>query len=178
MIAPVVVNRNIAADLRWYFCESEGEMSAPSNFSAMIKILQNGGPSGGTPSTDLSESAIDAAVRARRIRRALQQLPNDQCLILRAAFSECAPIRPFGDLTGIVPLTVAAQCAWAISNSDKSLTEWLCRLAYRYVNGIGDTLRRDRCLIRHIQREAGHMQGNALRRYERASKQSKRELVN
>jgi hypothetical protein len=143
-----------------------GDMGLQSNFEAMRARMQVGGRTGGKPIVDIDERCLKAAAREKRIRRALERLPDHVVAILVHAFGpDTREIPVFGRATGVVPLTLAARRTWASSGTTRSLEEWLVRLVIRVHTGKGDDPVVDRALLQSIREEADRLLATALRAY-------------
>ena len=155
-IAELCVDPRSAADLRWYWTWSDGELGMRSSFGPMVARLQCGGRSGGKPITEIDDRVLEAAARARHISRALALLSNRDHVALRAAFGPSAPIEPVPGLGLVAPVAPLTRCAWQAhrdSHTDRPIEEWLLRLAHRAAQR-GDVAACDRVLAREIVAEA------------------------
>lgn len=118
------------ADLRWLFCDAEGQMGLRSSLGPMLDRLAEGRVSAvqaGTP--DLAESAYLAATRAKRIQRVLSTLETRHQTTLRAALgpglpaagaAEWEPLR-----TGVLSVSLVLLTAQRHHVTRETLREWL-----------------------------------------------------
>jgi hypothetical protein len=111
----------IAADLRWVFRDSEGELGLKSNFGGMIASLEGGGWTP-KPTHEVDERRLQAAERRRRILEVLDAIPVWARVVLSITYR-------YADgenlLVGI--LTVTAQ-EHRRSRTVRSLADWLERI--------------------------------------------------
>jgi hypothetical protein len=190
------------ADLRWLFLESEGELGVRSNFEPMRARLECGGRTGGRPILEIDERSLDAAEKARYLRRAFEAMrvgcacplavacPRDsrECRLLRAAFGgeEMAGPRAqvvygaLGPAAGVAPETataIRAHAAYLAALCDAgahrlSPREWLSRLCLRAAQG--GACVGDAVLVRAIRREADALLVEVLRRFSGARRRVRR----
>jgi hypothetical protein len=113
-----VTDHDVAADLRWFYRDSEGAMGLHSNFSAMIAQLEGGGfhP---VASYEANYSAVQAAARAREIGKALERCAVWVRVVLGLAFR-----RASGEQRLTCALVSAVQ-EHKRSKSRRQLPDWL-----------------------------------------------------
>lgn len=123
------------ADLRWYFNEADGDMGLKSSFGPMVARLEAPLSRGGALIVDIDERKLNAASRARTVKRALECLPLDAQHVLRAAYTARpdSPQRPdalkrWRDLAGVVEASEAAKATHKKSRSTRPFLEWLERI--------------------------------------------------
>jgi hypothetical protein len=109
-----------AADLRWLFSESDGELGLRSNFGALVAGLEGGGHSASV-SHEVSDRVMESAERARTIRRALESVPDWARVVLGVAFR-----RADGELALMAALTSAAL-EHRRSRTKRPIQEWLAK---------------------------------------------------
>lgn len=129
------MNPHEQAELRWALRWADGDMGVRSTFSATLACLELGVShlEGGVMSTDLSERAVLAAGRERRVRRALGALPRRFRLVLELAHGPhwTGPtLAEFGRATPVALLAPAATAAWQQSGHRGSLPEFLTWLSW------------------------------------------------
>lgn len=163
-------NRRIESDLNWYWTWSEGEISAPSNFMAMVTAIRLGCTvRGGPQRTDLDEGRLEAASRARPISRALASLSTADRRVLYAAYGPHACELPvFGRSAPVAALTAVARTAHRDSHTSRSMEDWLVRLAWRVSNREGNRVLEDSATANAIATEANAMLFKATRSYSNA----------
>jgi hypothetical protein len=108
-------------------------MGLRSTFPAMIRRLQLCGASTTSDSCEMSEVAFDAARRARRIKRVLDELDARTLITLRCAFNtETLPeLLPYGLLAGVVLHSTVSGEEHVRSGTKRPIAEWLARLPLR-----------------------------------------------
>ena len=124
----------VEASLRWFFLFSDADMGLRSNFPAMAYRIQVGPASSGPASYEMPERMIDAARKARRIKRVLDGLDDRTRELVRLAFGldeVPSEMKPYGFLARLVAQTQAAVEEHAKSQSSRSLADWLGRLPKR-----------------------------------------------
>ena len=111
-----------AADLRWFFLESDGEMGLRSNFGAVVAGLEGGGHTARV-NHDVADRVMAAAERARHIRRTMEAeaVPVWAQVVLRVAFR-----REDGELALMGALTSAVR-EHRRSRTKRSIEEWLAK---------------------------------------------------
>lgn len=111
-----------SADLRWYFRDSAGAMGLRSNFGGMVAQLEGGGFHQ-RAGYEADQRALEAAERAREIRKALDASPVWAQVVLRIAY------RLMDGERRLIGITTSAALAHARSRSKRELGEWLekCR---------------------------------------------------
>jgi len=151
-------------DLGWYWACSDGELSSPSNYMAMVSAIRLGRASAvSQSSTDLPEVRLQAAARARVISRSLAAVGADDRSVLFAAFGPYARELPvFGAVAPVAALTTAAEKAHRASNSARHLGDWLVRLAWRVSKRQGNQLAEDLATAFAINAEADKRLRNAI----------------
>lgn len=110
-----------AADLRWYFRDSPGELGLRSNFGGMVASLEGGGWTP-KPTHEVEERRLQAAERARRVLRALEGCPVWARVVLSIAYRYAD-----GEQRLIGALSAAAQ-EHRRSRTKRSLADWLERM--------------------------------------------------
>lgn len=116
--APARLSRADVGDIWWFFCASEGELGAKSNYGSMVAVLQNGGPIASDPwgAIDDAGSRALAAARHRRVEDTLREVPRSMIRVLHA----CHATDPkawtgwarFGESAGAAQFTerAASEC--------------------------------------------------------------------
>lgn len=148
----------IGAELRWYWRESHGELGLRSNFTSMVARLEGGAAPQAVPEVD--GRRLEAARRARRIARRLEEMPAHlvRALWLVFAAPESAGLR----LVAIdEPECVEAHVR---SRSKRKRAEWYDRLTK--AAQLGYDIERRRLWIR-IQAAADKRLCEALDAYRR-----------
>jgi hypothetical protein len=120
-------------DLQWFFNQSESDMGMRSTYPAMIRRLRLCGASTSRESYEMSEVMFDAARRARRIKRVLDQLDTRTLITLRCAFhTEPVPeLMAFGLLAGVALHSTVSGEEHVRSGTKRPIAEWLARLPLR-----------------------------------------------
>ncbi len=163
------IDPEIVTALGWYFSNgAESVMGLRSNFNSMVMQLKLCGAGNHNTVPDVEEKWISAASRSRAIRNALEKCTTDQRVALRAAFLDPRHVEPFGIATGIAPLTDAAHSAWIASGTNRTLTEWLYRLARRCVENRGNPTIQDRETIQAVQDQANLILLQAVKTFRNA----------
>lgn len=153
-------------DLRWYWRESEGELSPPSNYAWMVRCLE-----GGATTNDLlvdweipESRRLQAARRQRAVQRRLSRLTPTDCHVLHAALGPWSGpmLTCFGSVTPLAPHLPTTKALWDdLGRPDESVEIWTVRLAYAAGKGRkAATLR-----ATQIRREAERIYAEALQRY-------------
>jgi hypothetical protein len=159
----------IAADLNWYWIWSEGEMSPPSNYSAMVSAISLGPRPASYPSTEMDEGRLKAATHARLISRTLENVSNEDRRVLFGAFGPFARKLPvLGESAPIAALTRTAAAAHRASNTSRSFGDWLVRLCWRVSKHQGDKPIEDSATLHSIAGEARRVLEGALAAYHKA----------
>lgn len=88
----------VAARLRWYYCEAEGELGLRSNFGDQLERAHSAGgrnrgskPLGAAHALGVTDRQLDAASAVREIEDRLHSLPRAMRLTLEAAFGPGLP---------------------------------------------------------------------------------------
>lgn len=117
----------VAAELRWYYREAEGDMGLRSNFGPMVTRLQ-GLTGGGALHLELDGRQVAAAGRARRVKAALVQLSVTHWGVLAVAYGQ-----PGGalNLVGIIAMLKSTETEHQLSRTTRPLPDWLERLGRR-----------------------------------------------
>ena len=178
-LADLVVDHGAEGALRWFYTWADGELGMKSNFGAMVAQLE-GGHAGGGSIDDVENrmlERLEAAGKARRIRRAFERLSGPQFWILRTTFGPGARELPgLGVIAPLAPYTVAALRAHAESGTDRTIEEWLVRLCYRCSRTCPCGARKkrraeekatlaDRAALESIRREGEALLRSALSRF-------------
>jgi hypothetical protein len=179
----------IEADLRWVLSgEADGEVSGLcSNFGTMTNSLQRRSeaalvrdplhtihvstrpPAISAFDCEPHWHAVEAAGRARLVRRALEAAGDTATAVLRAVYG----VRPapggtaFGAAATLAPYAPVAQRAWRRSGTDRGFLEWLVRLSWRVSTGNGRTPE-DTKTAAAIRAECDELLGTACRAYQHA----------
>jgi len=152
--------RVVEDDLTWYFNWSEGELAAPSNYSAMVNAIRLGLTSGHANRTPdaIDNGRLDAVTKSRRIKRALDRLSPIHLRVLYAAFGPDAhDLPPLGIVAPLAPLTIRAQQAYRDSKTTRSIEDWLVRLTHRASKNLGAHVEQDRRTANAVAAEAMQM---------------------
>jgi hypothetical protein len=161
----------IGSDLNWYWTWSEGEMSAPSNFTAMANAISLGRSPASYPSTEMDEGRLHAATRARFITRILEHVGDQDRRVLFLAFGPFARKFPvLGDAAPVAALTRTAVAAHHASESSRSFGDWLVRLCWRVARRLGDHVIEDSATLHTIAAEANAKLEKALAAYRDAER--------
>lgn len=115
-----------AADLRWLFTQSGGELGLRSNLAGLVARIEGGGGSYGAPEMDTRR--IDAATRARAITKALVSIPQAFARVLFLAFAPSAETPEAHRLHYIAIETDECLEAYVRSRSTREVGEWFARL--------------------------------------------------
>jgi len=170
-----MVDRRVESDLDWYFNCSDGELSAPSNFSAMVTVITVGYSAHRQPASDVSVGRLEAAALARSISRALQQLTALDRRVLRVVFGPSALDLPIlGRTAPLAPATLVAQAAYAESRTTRSMEDWLVRLTWRASQRVGDRVAEDSATAHAIAAETYGLLSKALRAFDDIERPSRR----
>jgi len=173
-------------DLDWHFNSAAGAMGFRSGYGAMVAALE-GMLDTGYHSYEISEHALAAATKDRRISRALSLITPAAQSTLRRYFTGACPLHPLAALTRAareaywrvpgtaptpgMPTASAAPRAKAVSILRKRLKpkkpkpefgEWLSRLAQRLRVQPSSV---DRSLALRITTEADSLLNAALQEY-------------
>lgn len=148
------VHQRWAADLRWLFSEADGEMGLRSNFGALVAGLEGGGHSARV-CHDVADRTMEAAERARTIRRALEDVPVWARVVLGVAFR-----RADGELALMAALTSAAS-EHRRSRTKRPIQEWLAKTR-------DNKSRERRLLYARLRSEASDVVEEALDLFARA----------
>jgi hypothetical protein len=109
--APARLSRADAGDVFWYFCLSEGDLGAKSNYGAMVAVLQAGGQLDSDPWAAIENAASRAmaAARHRRVEDALREMPRSMIRVLHACHATApnawAGSAIFGEAAGAAQFT-------------------------------------------------------------------------
>lgn len=143
-------------ELGWYWTCSDGELSSPSNYMAMVSAIRLGRASAVSQSaTQLPDNRLQAAARARVISRSLSVVGAEDRSVLFAAFGPYARELPvFGAAAPVAALTTAARKAHQDSCSARHIGDWLVRLAWRVSKRQGNRLAEDLATASAINAEA------------------------
>lgn len=145
-------NEQAAANLRWYYRLSDGEMGLQSNFGSLVARLEGRGGTG--QQTEIDGRRLEAAARARRISKALEKLDQVPRKALRAAFGGGEAL----DLVSVVLMLPEASEAHRRSRTSRPIREWLKKLC-----ATADPVRRRMFL--ELSRAAEQMVDSALSRF-------------
>lgn len=160
------------AELRWVFSEADGDIGLTSNYGAMVGLLEVGSRSGSSQPAayEIDVERIEAAGRERRIRLALDAIGHRHAQVLRVQYGPGrAPELPaFGELAGLAMFTSAAHRAHQASGTNRSLPDWLARLAERVRRNRAASDVRDLMVVNEIRREAEALLVAASGAYARA----------
>jgi hypothetical protein len=121
----------VVTELRWLFVESDGALGLRSNYSGMVARLQAFRSGGFAKPFEYEDQTIEAATRARRIRRALERAGAAHARTLAATYGPTVPaelVDPFGDLAGLVSDSATARATYEASSTTRRYVEWLARL--------------------------------------------------
>jgi hypothetical protein len=159
--------QRVEEDLEWFWNWAEGELDAPSNYSAMINAIRVGPTKGGGQVPDgIDNGRLAAATRVRLITRALERVAPLHQRVLHAAFGPSAHELPLlGKAAPVAPLTTAAQAAHRDSHTTRTIEEYLVRLTHRASNRLGAHVEEDRATARAITAEANQMLTSAMRAF-------------
>jgi hypothetical protein len=113
-----MTEHDVAADLRWFYRDSEGEMGMRSNFSAMVAQLEGGGFHA-VASYEVNERTVQAAERAREVQKALKRCAVWAAVVIGLAYRNAG-----GEQRLTCALTSAAQ-SHKRSKSRRELPDWL-----------------------------------------------------
>lgn len=178
-LADCIADTGAERALKWFWQSADGEMGLRSNFGAMVAQLE-GGHTGGGDLDDVEQRMLmrlEAAGRARQIRRAFENVPGAHLWILRAVFGSGARELPaLGAVAPLAPYTRAALEAHAASGSDKTIEEWIVRLCHRCATrAAGETRKKrraeeratatDRASLDAIRREGEALLRSSLSRF-------------
>jgi hypothetical protein len=154
--------RRAAEELRWYWTEAAGAMGARSNFEPMRARLETGRVTGGAATLEVDERRLDAATRARLIRRTLEAMrPADARLLFSAFGRDERELAGLGHATGVIPVLLSTRRAWLDSGTSRPLEEWLARLVIRAAAKDG----RAAVALRVLLRDAESTLDSALSRF-------------
>lgn len=142
------------ADIRWLFHSADGALGLRSNFAGMVASLEGGGYSART-SYDVDEHRLQAAERARRIRRALELTPDWARVVVGVL---CRT--PDGETALLCALTSTAE-EHRRSRTKRQLADWLEKTRCS-----GSPARRK--LYIRLEMEAARVAGEALGLYAKA----------
>lgn len=145
-----------AADLRWLYSESAGELGLRSNFGALVAGLEGGGHSARV-SHEVSDRVMEAAERARTIRRTLESIPVWAQVVLGVAFR-----REDGELVLMAALSSAVR-EHHRSRTKRPIQEWLEKTRE-------NTSGARRLLFAQLRSEVTDLTEEALDLYARATK--------
>jgi hypothetical protein len=159
--------QSVEEDLDWYFNWSEGDLAAPSNYSAMVSAIRVGGSSGLAGHVDgIDDGRLKLATKARMIKRALETLAPVHQRVLHAAFGPFKGELPLlGKAAPVALLTLRAQQAHRDSHTTRSIQEWLLRLVHRVSNSLGDHVADDRAVVQTIAAEATRMLSGSVKAF-------------
>jgi hypothetical protein len=143
------------ADIRWLFHSADGAMGLKSNFSGMMASLEGGGHSARS-SYDLDDRRLQAAERARHIRRALELTPDWARVVLGVLFRQTDD----GEAALICALSTAVA-EHKRSRTRRQLVDWLERTRCSSSNA-------RRQLYVRLSMEASSVAGEALGLYAKA----------
>ncbi len=103
-------------ELEWRWQYADGDMEPPSNFSAMVGMIQNGGPTKTNRiSAGICDGAYNSAAKASEIDAALARLNDDQRKILAALYAT-----PQGDAAAMLACVPSAAKFHAEAVTKKS----------------------------------------------------------
>lgn len=101
------------ADLRWFFCESDGSLGLHSSFESMVERMQLAGAQMSVQVVhDVSDRLLEMAMRARQISRGLEAMQSDRAKVLKLVYGPLgspALFPEFSLLAGIAARTHASQ---------------------------------------------------------------------
>lgn len=117
-----MTREEIAAELRWLFRDSRGELGLKSNFGGVVARIEGGGPGSDAHHVDMRR--IEAATRARHISKVLDALPKTHFTVLFAAFAWDADHK----LLWVMRETPEAVEEYGKSRSTRLMRDWLERL--------------------------------------------------
>jgi len=125
-----------AAELAWFFNESEGAMGVRSNFGSMKARLEAPMSHSGVVATEMDERQVEAASRARLVRRSLEGIAPEHRDTLRAAYTARRhtperpdPLKRYRDLAGLVEHSPETARIHKGARSARPLLAWLERIA-------------------------------------------------
>lgn len=152
-------------DLQWYWHESEGELSPPSNYAWMLICLEHGIAAGDiSRECDTPEEHFLAAKHQRAVRKRLSRLTPTDFYVLRAVLGpgQGPRLACFGRVTPLAPRLLLTWSIWdSLGRPWESVDGWTVRLAR--AARAGDKVAGLRAA--HIRREAERIYAEALRRY-------------
>lgn len=159
--------QHVEEDLEWFWNWAEGDLDAPSNYSAMINAIRMGPSKGGGQIPDgIDNGRLAAAGKVRLITRAFERVSEQHQRVLHAAFGPFAHELPLlGKAAPVAPLTTAAQAAHRDSHTTRTIEEYLVRLTHRASNRLGAHVEEDRATARAITAEANQMLTSAMRAF-------------
>lgn len=146
-----------AADLRWLFSESDGELGLRSNFGALVAGLEGGGHSARV-SHEVSDRVMESAERARTIRKTLEAIPAWARVVLGVTFR-----RADGELALMAALS-SAVLEHKRSRTKRAVGDWLQRLR-------DNTSGAKRLVFEQLRNEATDLAEEALDLYARAARE-------
>jgi hypothetical protein len=148
-----------AAELRWFWRESSGELGLRSNFTSLVARLEGGGPM--AVSTELDNRRIQAARRARGIQTALDELSAADWRVLWLAFGADGAAAGTERLWLVALETEVFGEEYRRSHTTRPPLEWLRRVADAARRGEWERRR----LWTKIQASAEQELGRALSTY-------------
>jgi hypothetical protein len=113
-------------DLGWFWSESDGELGLQSNFNAIVARIEGRSPEGSP--TEIDDRKLDAALRARRISRALGSLPPKVVRILFLRFADRDDKPVLLRLVDVASELMITADHHRRSKSQRPLSAWTARL--------------------------------------------------
>lgn len=170
---------HVEAELRWYYNVAAGEMGMRSGFASMVARIEVGARTSSEPSTEMNPRFVEAASRARLIKKALDQLGEADRRVLLEAYREqvlvdahgreaLQQLAAWGAVAALVALSAEAQHKYRASRTTRPYLEWLARLARPTAAGAARTI----CSA--LRREAETRLARAGRAYAAAARQVRR----